>query len=102
MLFLDSKIANFSGNCEAFSLGCVVGDGKRAADSLQVCNTCAKVFYIACKRVYARACEVENECGCIDNEERDQSDGCSVHVHFLNVFRYVELTRLRLGVFNPC
>ena len=66
-------MADLRGPCEAFGVGCVVAKQKRAPNSVQFCKSCGKMFDVACKRAYAPACELEDECGCVNPDVCDDS-----------------------------
>ena len=68
------RTANLQGNCEAFGVGCVMGKRRRDPQCVQICQSCGKMFDIACKRVHASTCELENECGCISAEAPGDAD----------------------------
>ena len=69
------------GNCEAFGINCVCVNTKRNLRSIQRCNTCLKVFDLACKKSYAQDCEKEGECGCCEAPSggEPEADGQAPH-----------------------
>ena len=70
------------GNCEAFGINCVCVNTNRNLSSIQRCNTCLKVFDIACKKSYAQDCERVGECGCCEAPSGGEPEADEQAPHF--------------------